>query len=170
MVLTLVARLAGRLWVVAAALLAVGWPWSEAAGRNTAPDRPWPHQWPVDAPVSDGFRPPASPWGAGNRGLEFATVWGEPVRSAGSGRVVFAGRIGERWFVTVAHPDRLRISYSHLERVRVVAGDVIEAGTVIATAGSRLHVGARAGEAYLDPAVVFGGRRQVRLVPTRTGL
>ncbi len=141
----------------------------EARPVAALPDDPWPYQWPVDSAVADWFRPPATPWGRGNRGLEFATVPGEPVRSAGSGRVVFAGRIGLSWYVTVAHPDRLRVSYSHLEGLQVIAGEMVAAGQVVGAAGPRLHVGVRAGEAYLDPAVVFGGRRRVHLIPTGDG-
>ena len=47
---------------------------------------------PVDAPVVDGFRPPTTPYGPGNRGLEYATVAGTEVRAAAGGRVTFAGR------------------------------------------------------------------------------
>jgi murein DD-endopeptidase MepM/ murein hydrolase activator NlpD len=129
------------------------------------PDDPWPYEWPVDAPVVDPFRPPATPYRPGNRGLEFATFPGQAVRAAGSGRVLFAGRVGGTLHVTIGHPDRLRTSYSYLASISVRVGDVVERGREIGTAGDRLHVGARAGRAYVDPAIVFGGRRLVRLVP-----
>ena len=44
---------------------------------------------PVDAVVVDGFRPPATPFGAGNRGLEYGTDPGTAVAAvspATSGR------------------------------------------------------------------------------------
>jgi len=121
----------------------------------------------VDAPVVDPFRPPATPYGSGNRGLEFGTAVGQVVRSAGAGVVVWAGQVGGRLYVTTAHPDRLRVSYSRLETIAVRRGDRVSKGEVIGTAGERLHVGTRLGSAYLDPAIVFGGRRVVRLVPSR---
>ena len=40
------------------------------------------YQPPVDAEVVDGFRPPATRFGAGNRGLEYATTPGTEVRAA----------------------------------------------------------------------------------------
>ncbi len=46
---------------------------------------------PVDAPVVDGFRPPPTPYGPGNRGLEYALADVTPVRAAGDGEVIFAG-------------------------------------------------------------------------------
>lgn len=158
------------------------WPrlgrWSAAATLTAAlvaapsesvalPDDPWPYQWPVDAPVVDPFRPPATPFGRGNRGLEFGTFEGQVVRSAGMGVVLWAGPVGGRLHVTTAHADRLRISYSRLASLAVQRGDLVSAGQLIGTAGERLHVGARLGTAYLDPAIVFGGRRVVRLVPSR---
>ncbi len=147
--------------VVAAAVLGLAAPVPALA----EPDDPWPYEWPVDGVVIDPFRPPATPYGSGNRGLEFATVPGSVARSAGTGRVIFAGRVGRRLHVTVAHPDRLRISYSGLASIAVGVGERLQRGEPVGTTGTRLHVGARAGHAYVDPAIVFGGRTVVRLVP-----
>ena len=48
---------------------------------------------PVDAPVVDPFRPPAGPYGAGNRGLEYGTRPGTEVRAVpGSEREADRGR------------------------------------------------------------------------------
>src|SRR5690349_10370437 len=69
---------------------------------------------PVDAPVVDTFRLPDGPYGAGNRGLEYATSPGDPVRAIGDGLVVFAGPVAGNDAVTVLHPDGLRSSYSYL--------------------------------------------------------
>ena len=35
------------------------------------------YQPPVDAPVTDPFRPPLTPYGPGNRGIDYATVPGD---------------------------------------------------------------------------------------------
>src|ERR687884_2023890 len=67
---------------------------------------------PVDGPVIDPFRPPATPYGPGNRGIDYRTVPGELVRAAADGDVVFAGQVGGSLPVVVLHPDGIRTSYS----------------------------------------------------------
>jgi murein DD-endopeptidase MepM/ murein hydrolase activator NlpD len=126
---------------------------------------------PVDAPVTDPFRPPPQPWLPGNRGVEYATVPGTPVRAAGRGEVTFAGAVGGDLHVTVTHPDGVRTSYSFLAEVSVVAGQHVERGHVVGTAGSRLHVGARRGDTYIDPESLWGptGPPWVRLAPLEGG-
>src|SRR4051812_40275043 len=69
---------------------------------------------PVDRPVVDPFRPPPTPYAAGNRGVDYATEPGEPVRAAAEGEVTFAGRVGLGLHVVVLHPDGVRTSYSFL--------------------------------------------------------
>ena len=151
-------------WLRAGVVVATLW-WG-TGWAAAAPDDPWPYQWPVRAPVIDPFRPPAHPYGPGNRGVEFATADGAAVASAGRGVVRFAGQVGGRLYVTVAHPDRVRLSYGPLRSVEVRVGQWVASGEPIGRTGSRLHVGARVGHAYVDPAIVFGGRRLVQLVPT----
>ena len=123
---------------------------------------------PVDAPVVDGFRAPPTPYGRGNRGLEYALGVDTAVRAAGDGEVVFAGQVAGTLHVTVLHPDGLRTSYSFLTAIAVVRGSTVKRGDVIGRARGRLHFGVRdASDAYLDPALLFGGelRARVRLVP-----
>lgn len=121
---------------------------------------------PMDAPVVEGFRPPASQFGPGNRGIDYAAQPGDPVHAAAPGRVVFAGRIGPQFHVTVLHDDGIRTSYSFLSDVAVRRGDPVEQGQVVGTAAGWMHFGARAGEAYLDPTDLFAGDLPaVRLVP-----
>jgi murein DD-endopeptidase MepM/ murein hydrolase activator NlpD len=110
---------------------------------------------PVDAPVVDGFRLPDGPYGAGNRGLQYATSPGDPVHAIGDGLVVFAGPVGGTRAVTVVHPDGLRSSYSYLAEVRVDVGQPVARGTTIGLAGETFHLGVRAGGTYLDPAALF---------------
>jgi murein DD-endopeptidase MepM/ murein hydrolase activator NlpD len=126
---------------------------------------------PVPAPISDPFRPPASPYGPGNRGLEYDTAPGAVVRAAGAGRITFAGQVGGRLHVTVLHADGLRTTYGPLARIApgvAVAGEV-EAGAPLGTAGEHLLWTARLGTAYLDPSILVAasGGRRVRLVPDR---
>jgi len=126
---------------------------------------------PVDAPVADPFRPPANPYGPGNRGIEYVTMPGTAVRAAGAGVVSFAGPVAGSLHVTVAHPDGIRTSYSFLADVTVRRGQSVDQGTVVGHTGSRFHVGARRGDTYIDPASLWGrrGPPRVALVPLDGG-
>ncbi len=121
---------------------------------------------PVPGPVIDPFRPPSHPYGPGNRGVDYATEPGAPVRAAGSGEVVFAGQVGGELHVVVLHPDGLRTSYSFLASITVRRGQRVERGDVVGTSGPSVHFGVRSGDTYLDPEDLFAGRlRRSRLVP-----
>lgn len=112
---------------------------------------------PVDAPVVDPFHLPETPFGPGNRGLEYATVPGIAVRASAGGVVTFAGPVGGSLYVTVAHPDGVRTSYSYLARLAVVLGQTVRQGQVVGVAGARFHFGARVGGEYIDPAGLLSG-------------
>ena len=134
---------------------------SDPARAQSGPDRPGAplaYIWPVDGTVVDPFRPPSSPYGPGNRGLEFATRTGDSFWAAARGVVSFAGPVGGRLHVTVSHPDGLRVSYSGVASVGVRRGERVRQGHLLGTTGDRLHVGVRRGDAYLDPARIFGAR------------
>ena len=112
------------------------------------------------------FRPPPTPYAAGNRGVDYATVAGTPVVASAAGRVIFAGPVAGTLAVTLLHPDGLRTSYSFLATVVVGVGDEVDQGAVIATTGTFFHFGVRdpAGT-YLDPEALFAGRLEAHLVP-----
>ncbi|MDQ6727476.1 MAG: peptidoglycan DD-metalloendopeptidase family protein [Actinomycetota bacterium] len=121
---------------------------------------------PVDAPVVDAFRPPPENWNAGNRGIEYATRPGTPVAASADGEVVFSGPIAGEYYVVLLHDDGIRTSYSYLAATSVARGDKVRRGQVIGTTGERFQFGARAGDAYIDPALLFGGGPvEVHLVP-----
>jgi murein DD-endopeptidase MepM/ murein hydrolase activator NlpD len=120
-----------------------------------ADPEPVTYQRPVDALVSDPFRAPASPYGPGNRGLEFDTAPGTPVHAAAAGSVTFAGPVAGRRYVTVLHADGVRTAYGPLARVGVEAGDQVAAGQVLGTTAGPLLWTARIGDAYVDPAVLL---------------
>jgi len=86
--------------------------------------------------------------------------------------VRFAGQVGGRLIVTVAHPDGLRSSYVGLGRIVVHVDDVVRGGAILGTAAGPVHLGVRRGQTYLDPASLWGrrvaGGRAV-LVPDGTG-
>lgn len=123
---------------------------------------------PVDAPVDDPFRAPTSPYGPGNRGIDYATVPGTPVRTVAPGIVVFAGVVAGVRYVTVLHADGLRSSYGALQTISVVEGDVLNAGDEVGRSGENLHLGVRRGDEYLDPETLFAlASPEVRLIPVR---
>jgi hypothetical protein len=134
--------------------------------RPAGGDPPPTYVAPVDAPVVDPFRVPTSPYGPGNRGLEYGTQPGAEVRAAADGVVTFAGTVAGTRHVTIRHPDGLRTSYSFLDRIDVVVGQRVHQGDVLGTTAGRLHLGARVGDASLDPATLFdAGPPHVVLVP-----
>lgn len=121
---------------------------------------------PVEAPVVDPFRPPPTPFAAGNRGVDYATAPGTPVGAPAAGVVTFAGPVGAGLHVVILHADGVRTSLSFLASVEVRRGDRVAAGDPVGTSGPSLHFGARAGDTYLDPLVLLdGGGVSVRLVP-----
>ena len=160
----------------AAALVPVGLA-STATPAPTAPVTPAPatpvtvrHRPPVDVPVVGRFRPPATPFGPGNRGIDYATEEGSPVRASADGVVDFAGPVGGRLHVVIRHADGIRTSYSFLASIAVHAGQRVAGGTQVGTAGRSLHFGARRGDAYIDPLSLFGGPpARVHLVADEPG-
>lgn len=147
--------------LAAAVLLAV------AAAPGTAAEGSVAYAPPVGAPVVDPFRPPEHAYGPGNRGLEYATTPGQAVGAVGRGTVVFAGSVAGRLVVSVEHPDGLRSSLTGLAAVEVAVGRPVGSGERVGTAGARLHLGVRRGEAYLDPLALFAlaNRGRAWLVP-----
>ena len=129
------------------------------------------YQPPVDAPVSDPFRRPATPYGAGNRGIEYDTRPGAVVVAAAPGEVTFAGTVAGRRYVTVQHDDGVRTTYGPLGRIApgVSAGAAIAAGAALGTAGEIVLWTARIGDVYVDPAILLAasGPPRVRLVADR---
>jgi hypothetical protein len=93
-------------------------------------------------------------------------VPGSAVRAAADGVVTFAGPVAGQLHVTVGHADGIRTSYSYLASLAVVRGQRVRRGQPVGTAAARLHVGARRGDVYLDPASLWSrGPPRVVLVP-----
>ena len=78
-------------------------------------------------PVLRSFDPPDQPWLGGHRGVDLDSPPYTPVRAAGSGTVVFAGRLAGRGVVSVDHPDGLRTTYEPVD-AWVSAGEPVGAG------------------------------------------
>ena len=155
----------GAVWIAALIAVLAALPTTGAASyseSNRLVFRP-----PVDAPVSDPFRPPSDPYGPGNRGIEYRTSPGEVVRAGAAGRVSFAGAVAGSLYVTVDHGDGVVSSYSYLARISVRVGSPVVQGEVVGITGERLfHFSVRVNGEYVDPAGFIGKPRvRVRLVP-----
>mgnify|MGYP003562817032 CR=1 FL=1 len=121
---------------------------------------------PVDAEVTDPFREPACTWCPGNRGVEYGTARGAPVRAVASGEVTFSGTVAGTRYVVVRHAGGLRVTYGNLASTELGRGDVVARGAVIGLTAGRFHLGVRNGERYVDPAPFIGELRGVvRLIP-----
>jgi murein DD-endopeptidase MepM/ murein hydrolase activator NlpD len=122
--------------------------------------------WPLvpDPAVVDVFRAPPTPWSAGHRGVDLAAAVGQPVLSAGSGRVTFSGMVAGRGVVVVLHPGGLRTSYEPVDG-RVLTGTLVQTGSTLGVVSAEpghcapatcLHWGLRRDQTYLDPLVLLG--------------
>jgi murein DD-endopeptidase MepM/ murein hydrolase activator NlpD len=124
------------------------------------------HRPPVDAPIVDPFRPPAHPFGPGNRGIDYATAPMTSVKATADGEVIFAGSVAGTLHVTIRHPDGLRTSYSFLASVLVAVGQTVKGGDVVGLSLDTLHLGVRDPTGtYLDPLSLFSQPGRARLVP-----
>ena len=123
---------------------------------------------PVVAPVIDPYRPPACPWCPGNRGLEYGTGPGVPVRAVASGVVSFSGRVADIGYVVVRHRDGIRATYGGLREPFRAEGSFVPVGAIVGETEHDLHFGLRDGDTdeYVDPTPHIGTLvLQPRLVP-----
>jgi hypothetical protein len=131
---------------------------------------------PVAGAVARPFAEPIAAYAAGHRGVDLSASAGTPVRAANDGVVSFAGDVAGSLHVVVAHSGGIRTSYSFLSAIEVHVGDAVRRGQVIGRAGGSgeghgpgiLHFGARVGDRYVDPMLLFRPRdltEIVRLVP-----
>ena len=146
--------LVGRAWFAIGPVVAMSFVFVLASSSSAVAARGcW--TMPVSGVVVDGFREPACRWCAGNRGLEFSTDVGSPVRSAVAGSVSFSGSVAGRDHLVVAFhrpgfSERWRVTYAGA-RSDLTAGDRVEAGEVVAVTTGPFHFGLRIGERYVDP-------------------
>ena len=148
-----------------------GYSGSAAAGGGTDPVGTWPLR---PAPeVVHAFDPPASPWGAGHRGVDLLGRPGQVVRSALPGTVSYAGVLAGRGVVVVTH-GATRTTYEPVTAAGSLSvGDpvgtgqrlgVLEAAPSHCAPRSCLHWGWLEGATYLDPLRLVG-LGPVRLLP-----
>jgi murein DD-endopeptidase MepM/ murein hydrolase activator NlpD len=166
-----------KVFLLVAALLAVLGAAPDGARADPVDPSPVPSAahavWPLDPPptVVRRFDPPASPWGAGHRGVDLLGRPGQQVHAALAGTVSFAGTLAGRGVVVVSH-GATRTTYEPVSAT-VHVGDLLPTGGVLGTleAGlshcspqTCLHWGLLAGESYLDPLSLLG-HAPVRLLP-----
>lgn len=71
-----------------------------------------------------------------HRGVDLRAAYGEEVRAAAPGQVVFSGEDGAYGMtVVLAHGDGTRTRYAHLSAVLVSIGDTVTGGTPVGRAG-----------------------------------
>jgi murein DD-endopeptidase MepM/ murein hydrolase activator NlpD len=116
---------------------------------------------PVPGGIVDNWRPPSSPYGPGNRGVDLRASVGEPVLSVGNGVVTFAGQVGGRLFVVIDIAG-VKITLGFLKSILVKTGQSVRARDLVAYANGPVHVGARQGTTYIDPRPFFA-TKSVRL-------
>ncbi|AXT85435.1 hypothetical protein C6I20_09695 [Aeromicrobium sp. A1-2] len=135
-----------------------------ASPAGAATSQPW--AWPLQHhTVDERFDPPASPYGAGHRGVDIAANAGDAVRAVAAGRVSFAGQVGGTGVLTIDHGSE-RSTYQPV-RARVSVGDAVRRGQVVGTllgtpshcVDACLHLGRLIGEDYRDPLDLLGGGR-----------
>jgi murein DD-endopeptidase MepM/ murein hydrolase activator NlpD len=136
---------------------------SGAVGGGTPP---W--DWPITGEISSEFGGRSSPYGRSwefHPGLDIRALNGTPVAAAGSGTIVYAGRMrGYGNMVVVDHGLGLKTVYAHLSAIYADLGHRVETGDVIGgvgqtgrATGPHLHYEVRVGTAPVDPMCYLSG-------------
>jgi murein DD-endopeptidase MepM/ murein hydrolase activator NlpD len=119
------------------------------------------------------FDQPASPWGAGHRGVDIEAAIGDPVLAPGDGVVTFAGTVVDRGVVTVDVGAGVLSSVEPVEASVTVGQSVREGeriGTVTAEHGhcgsaTCVHWGVRVQGEYVNPLDLLAGYGRIVLLP-----
>lgn len=127
--------------------------------------------------VERPFVAPSDPYAPGHRGVDLAVAAGADVRAPAPGVVRVAGRVADKFVVSVEHPHRIlgrtgwRTTYEGVVAtvrvgMRVRQGDVL--GTAVGQPGrgahtAGIHWGLKRSRAYADPLMLL--RRPIVLKP-----
>ncbi len=134
----------------------------------TSPAWSWPLAPPH--PVVRAYLAPATPYGAGHRGIDIRGTAGAEVRAPADGVVRFAGFVVDRPVLSIDHGGGVISSYEPVE-ASLRAGDRVRRGEVVGWLLSGhcttpcLHLGARLDGAYVSPLLFLGGQPRAVLLP-----
>ena len=127
--------------------------------------------WPVSGPpiILRDFQAPATPWGAGHRGVDLAASDTRVVAPV-SGVVSFAGVVVDRGVMTITTDKGHKVSLEPVTSV-VSPGTRINAGDYIADLNEGhcqivcLHLGLRVPDDYRSPRLELGVLERAVLLP-----
>lgn len=89
----------------------------------------------TDYDLSAGFGESSSLWSTTHTGQDFAADYGTPVRSVGTGEVIFAGWDGDYGYrIAIKHWDGTVTWYCHLSKI-IRGGGTVEPGETIGAVG-----------------------------------
>jgi len=93
--------------------------------------------WPARGRVEDTFGGRPADGQPGNKGIMIVGTYGEPVRAAAAGRVVYAGSglPGYGELIIVKHNNDYLSAYAHNARIDTKEGAMVRQGQIIATMG-----------------------------------
>ncbi|CAB4563513.1 unannotated protein [freshwater metagenome] len=134
-----------------------------------APPAVW--EWPTQGPhrILRDFQAPATPWGAGHRGLDLQAT-GPTVVAPLGGVVSFSGDVVDRGVLTITGPGGERVSLEPVKSA-LQTGDWVHSGEPIAELEGGhcpqlcLHVGLRVGDSYRSPRRELGVNLRAVLLP-----
>ena len=132
--------------------------------------------WPVGPPhaLARPFVAPATPYGAGHRGIDIRAPAGSVVRAPADGIVHFAGFVVDRPVLSISHAGGVLSSFEPVV-ASVAAGDHVRRGQVIGVllaghcSSPCLHLGARIAGQYVNPLLFLGEVPRAVLLPVRGG-
>lgn len=127
--------------------------------------------WPTEGPplVLRDFRAPATPWGAGHRGLDLAAT-GTAIRAPTSGVVSFSGVVVDRGVMTITTAQGHKVSLEPVEAL-VPSGSYVARGQTVAILSEGhcaelcLHLGLRIEDRYRSPRRELGILIRAVLLP-----
>ena len=118
---------------------------------------------PVDAALVRAFDEPATQFGSGHRGIDYAIPAGSSVRAAADGTVTFAGAVAGVLAITIDHGGGMETTYSRMSEVFVHSGEAVTTGAWIGSSANAhgqqvpgLHFGVKLDGDYVDPLNLLG--------------
>ena len=125
-------------------------------------------EWPMAGTVTQEFgctgffmEPPLGNCNHFHRGIDIANSAGTPIRAAGPGKVILAGRspYDPAYIVVIAHSSNLVTWYGHVQtNIKVKVGQYVGKGQVLAyegctgwCTGPHLHWAVQMGETWVNP-------------------